>query len=437
MVANFNQFLRSRFAVIFTAITMLCVSAPALAGGPELGSSRNFWVWDLNVMPPAFRKAEATLRAQGPRTLVYVEKKLSPEQISPAYIERLETALEKSCPKGSLCPQTGVVPFEEAHFGALPNRFSAPDNRLIVLFADLGKYKDHEFDGFFNSYDQLSESEAQREKQHSNEGNIIYINGLRRDESYTNGVIAHELQHLLVFDPDSRTTKDSWLSEALAEGAMLTTGYFSDQLHVDRFAKSTGASPLVSTTYVQYGPQLLFSSFLLDFAGTGVTNLSELSRVPLAGREAVEKFFEARLSSPQSFDAIYSNFISYLFNAQSFGWSLPISWVRTPPFGITMPEITPYKTITSFPANLDGWVYPYAFVAIDLPTELTDTTTVKVEAIRPNAEGPSCARTASPLWKPVGKKRIVVYAVGCEPKSKQDVLHFRLIITDQASPVQH
>jgi hypothetical protein len=436
MLAIFHQHLRFLIAASFAGCALFSLSPCAFAG-PEIGSSREFWVWDLNVMPPAFRRAEATLRAQGKRTLIYVEKKYSAEQISPAYIERLETTLEHACPPGSLCPQEGVVPFEEAHFGALPNRFSAPDNRLVVLFADLGKYKDHEFDGFFNSYDQISEAEAQREQQHSNEGNLIYINGLRRDENYTNGVIAHELQHLLVHDPSGRSTKDSWLSETLAEGAMLTTGYFSDQAHVDRFTKSTGNSPLVSTTYVSYGPQLLFASFLLDFAGTTVTNLAELSQIQLAGREAVEKFFETRLHAPQSFDAIYSNFISYLFNAQSFSWSLPVSWARLPQFGIAVPEIAPYKTIRSFPASLEGWVYPYAFVAIDLPSELGDTTNVKVEALRPGTEGPSCARTASPLWKPVGKKRIVVYAVGCEPKSKQDVLHFRLIITDQASPVQH
>lgn len=388
-------------------------------------------------MPPGFRRATAVLQLNGSRSLIYVEKNFGSKELNPDYLLGLNKILETASPAGALISGMGVVPFEETYFGALPKK--AGEERLIVLFANLGKYKDHEFDGFFNAYDQLSEAEAQKEEQHSNEANIIYINGFRRDEAYTNGVIAHELQHLLTYDPSGDTTKDSWLSETLAEGAMLATGHFSDQLHVNQMAKSTGTAPLVSTTYVTYGVQLLFASFLLDSNLGGIWNLSELSRMPLKGRDAVESLFSQRTGNPHSFDAIYSNFVSYLFNSANYGWSLPLSWDRPSKTGISIPPIASYKTISAFPANIDGWVYPYAFVAVDLPSELPDSAKVTVDVIRPGPAQPeiaatSCARTASALWKPVGKKRIAVYAVGCEPKSKQDMLHFRLIITDQTSP---
>lgn len=425
----------------FCWLFLLGACAAAWAGTdsqPTIGSEREFWVWDLNVMPPGFRRATATLRASGPRSMVYVENAFWKKQIEPAYVERLTKLLEQASPIGAVRSEMGVVPYEESVFGPLPKRASG-DDRLIVLFANLGKYKDHEFDGFFNAYDQMTEAEAVKEEQHSNEANIIYLNGLRQNETYTNGVIAHELQHLLAHDPSGATQKDSWLSESIAEGAMLLTGHFSDQLHVNRFARNTGTSPLVSPTYVTYGPQMLFASFLLDFANSGALNLAELGRVPLHGRDAIESFFARRLGVPQTFDAIYSNFLSYVFNAQSFNWSLPLSWQRSTGFGISMPEITAYKTVQSFPSVSEGYVYPYAFVAIDLGEPIRESTVIKVEPIRPANDdniGPSagCARAASLLWKPVSRNRIAVYAVGCEAKSKADLVHFRLIITDQASP---
>jgi hypothetical protein len=408
------------------------------SAAPAIGSEKEFWVWDLNVMPPAFRRAKATLRASGDKSLIYVEDSFWQKQIKPDYLSRLKTLLEVASPQGALMPGLGVIPVEENYFGPLPKRESG-ENRLVVLFADLGKYKDHEFDGFFNSYDQLTEAAAQKEEQHSNEANIIYLNGLRRDENYTNGVISHELQHLLSFDLSGESSKDNWLSETLAEGAMLATGHFTDQPHVNQFAKNTGGSPLVSSTYVSYGPQLLFASFLMDFATQNALNLSELSHSKLKGRDAVEQLFQRRLGNPQTFDAIYSGFVSYVFNANLYAWSLPIGWDRQRTSGISVPEIASYKTFSGTPGAIDGWVYPYAFVAIDLVTELSDTAKVTVEAIRPiagdeNSKAGSCAFTASVLWKPVNKKRIAIYGVGCEPKSKADMLHFRLIIVDQASP---
>lgn len=435
-----------RFWRIFALSTLALLGASLSAvatpveSGPAIGSQREFWVWDLRVMPPGFRRTSATLRAAGERSLVYVEDLFWNTQIQPEYMERLSHLLEKESPAGSLVPERGVVPAQENVFGHLPTRVGQ-DDRLIVLFADLGKYKDHEFDGFFNAYDQQTEAEAQKEDQHSNEANIIYLNGLRGSEAYTNGVIAHELQHLLVHDPSGATQKDSWLSETLAEGAMLFTGHFSDQGHVDRFLKNTGAHPLVSPTYVSYGPQLLFSSFLIDSTTPGPGNLRDLARTPLPGRDAVEYFFESRLDLPQSFDAIFSNFISYIFSLQSYQLSLPLSWPRAQGLGISLNEITPYKTVTSPNTIIDGYVMPYAFVLIELANEIKDSTIIRVEPIRPTtaedkkeAGAGNCARTASSLWKPIDHKRIVVYGVGCEPRSKQDLLHFRLIIADQASP---
>lgn len=419
----------SRRLLLLCSVSALCACASALAASPP--EKRDFWVWNLNVMPPGNRLAHAVLKSAGNRSLIYVEDALE-SQISPEYISRLGRTLEGEAPAGALMPSQGVIPFEENLFGPLPTRISTED-RLIILFADLGKYKEHEFDGFFNVYDQVTDAEAQKEGQRSNESNIIYINGLRRDETYTNSVISHELEHLLEFSP-GKNEKDNWISETTAEGAMLLTGHFSDQLHVNKMMTNPGEFPLVSNSYVAYGPQLLFASFLIDFSPEREFNLRFLAESKLPGRTVVEQLFENRLGNPQTFDAIYSSFLSYIFAGSDDRASLPFAWARPAGTGVSIPPVTPYKVIGSFPASVDGWIYPYAFVLIELANELSPNAQVKVQSIAdptdPDAKT-SCATTASVLWKPVGKKRIAVYSVGCEPNSKKDLVHFRLSIQDR------
>ena len=411
--------------------TTLADAAP-VQSAPTL---REFWVWDLSVMPPAFRKTTATLRASGNRTLIYVEDKFFGHEITADYVTRLEYQLERSVPSGAYITDTGIVPLEERIFGPLPTKI-AKDDRLVVLFAALGQYKDVQFDGFFNLYDQLPESEAmQKYQQHSNEANVIYLNGFRKSETYTTGVIAHELQHLLA-SGTTEVSRESWLSESLAEGAMLLTGFFSDQDHVDKYLSETGKYPLVTSGYVQYGPQLLFSSFLADSlpSARDMTAIASLNRVELGGRDAVEKLYQDLTEAPLSFDAIFSNFVSYVFEQSAGGAALPNSWRHSP--AIHVLQIAPFFTYQAGSGELTGELAPYSFVAVDLAQELSPSAEIQVTRIPPspgqtNASG--CARDASVLWKPVNKTRIAIYAVGCDPGEKPEDVQFRLRILDQPS----
>lgn len=411
-------------------------------GDYRLGERKEFWVWDLRVMPPAFRRTEATVRAVGPRSYIFVENELWEKTIQPGFVDRLHRQLEWKAPTGAIDPDLGIVPLEEKVFAPLPKKMR-DDERLIVLFAELGKYKDHEFDGFFNVFDQMTEERAWREfEQHSNQANIIYINGMRGTEEYTTGVIAHELQHLLAHhaaSPTGEFAQDSWLSETLAEGAMLLSGLFTDQGHVNRFAKETGKFPLVSKSYVQYGPQLLFSSFLIDAVKGDGSSLGFLTRLEKKGREAVEFLFRKELDAPLGFDAVFSNFLTYIFEYSGGRSRLPGSWGRRQG-GLVVPEIEPFARIDQFPAQLTGQLFPYSFVAIDLAQELPPSSLVIVEPIQSVVDSPidrpparSCANSASTLWKPVSAKRIAVYAVGCEPGGAKDIVHFRLRVLDKPS----
>lgn len=435
---------RGNFALaLFAFIFLLVPRAQAdLDGDYRLGDRKEFWVWDLRVMPPAFRRTEATVRAVGPRSYIFVENELWEKNITPAFVTRLNHRLELEAPRGAL-KQTGIIPLEEELFAPLPKKIRN-DERLIVLFADLGQYKEHQFDGFFNPFDQMKEEIAWKDfEQHSNEANIIYINGLRKDEDYTSGVIAHELQHLLAHHAteDAKSfEQDAWLSEMLAEGAMLAAGYYTDQGHVNRFANDSGRQPLVSKSYVHYGPQLLFASYLIDSVRSDASALGFLTRLKKRGREAIEFLFRSKTSFPLNFDAIFSNFLTYVFQASDNQERLPSAWTHHGESGILIPGITPIARIESFPARLSHSVMPYSFVSIDLAQEIPPSAIVEVEVVPREVDAPvdqpldpNCSNTASVLWKPMGPKSIAVYAVGCEYSGPKDLVDFRLRILTKPS----
>jgi hypothetical protein len=429
------------FVFLFAALAMTIADAApaasaklaaaprsALARDQQTSASRDFWVKNAGANPATYRRARATLRAQGNRTAIYVEDKLFGKQLNSDLVSRLEWQLESAVPSGAFVNDQGLVAVEEGLVGPLPRGVHG-DGRLTILFADLGAPS---FDGLFNSFDQVTDAEAQKTQQHSNEANVIYVNGFRQSEGYTSSVIAHELEHLLT----SGTTRESWLGEALAEGTMMLSGFFTDQPRVDQYLSDSGTFPLVTPSTVQYGPQLLFASFLIDTLpsarGTAIGALSEL---PASGRDAVEQLFQKETDVPLNFDAIFSNFVSYVFTQDQGAVSLPSTWRHNP--GIKMPKVASFFTYKAGSGELTASLAPYTFVAIDLAQELSPSAIIQVQRIPPahvdETTALSCAGNASVLWKPVSKTRLAVYAVGCDPADHAETVQFRLKILDQPS----
>lgn len=395
----------------------------ALPAGADftLGEKREFWVWDLNVMPPGARRATATAQVVGTRFAIFVEDRLWGTQLETRHLNTFYQALEFRSSDWSLYPNMGIVGLEEQVFRPLQKSISG-EEKLVVLFADLGKYKDSEFDGFFNGFDRLPEQEAwEKYQQHSNELNMIYMNGLRRNETYTLGVISHELHHLLA--PEER---DLWYSEMLAEGAMLLNGYFTDQEHVNRYLQDTARFPLVTGSYVQYGPQILFAAYLMDQLPGAAGGLDELSRrSETNGRRAIEKLFTERTEVPSSFDAIYSNFLSYLFNASERAHRVPYAVSRYAAAGLYLTPIRRTGRLPAAPGSVEGAVAPYGFAIYDLDTPLSDRSNVKVERL---GESPCAEGTV--LWKPLSPKSVAVFAVGCSQQRKTEQFRYRLSVSE-------
>jgi hypothetical protein len=414
----------------FCLLAFCLVESRALAVTPPPPQARVFWVRNGGEGSglASFRKASASLRASGIRSAIYVEDKVAAPGLTPEYLARLESQLEHAAPNGAYLLNEGLISLEELLFGPLPRTYG---DSLVLLFTDLGSLT---LDGDIHDFDQLTDADAvARLATHSNEGNVIYVNGFRKTEARTGGEVARELQRLTNVGP-SGVRREPWLMDALGEGAMLLGGYFADQDRVDDYLHHSGKYPLVTTNGAQLGPQLLFSSFLLDsLPSAHGTAVGALSRLSLGGRDAVEKLYQDLTQSPLNFDAIFSNFVSYVFDRSAASTALPSSWHHNS--AIRAQSIAPYFTYKAGSGELSGELAPYSFVAVDLAQELSPTAEIHVSRAAAPAEAvPSdCAQNASILWKPVNKTRIAVYALGCDPSSPVEMVQFRLKILDQPS----
>jgi hypothetical protein len=388
----------------------------------EAGESRRFWIKTQS----GYRSANTELKAVGERSYIYVENSLWEKRISREFVERLSLALERQAPEGAILPDLGIVPLEEKLFAPLPKVISR-DDRVSVVFADISN---NQFvDGYFHPYDQVSASEAEAKGQRSNEGNVIYVNGLRRSESYTTSVIAQELQKLLSFYP-SEDTDDLWFRETMGKAAKLASGFYVDQPQLNQYAQQPSLFPLVSYSYVQQGPQLLFAAFLLDSMPDKVRGLQLLTSFSGNGRRAVEILFREISGSPLNFDVIFSKYLSYLFAGT--GRDLP-NPRRSDSAYLKLPPIRPYATIKSFPADIRGELMPYSVLVIDLPEALPATAVVQITPIRQHGAENFCSQLGTVLWKPIDLKRIAIYSVGCEHQSPFDRLQFHLRVLDKPS----
>jgi hypothetical protein len=409
--------------ICFAALMLAFVATVVDAASIENPQSRVFWVTNSSRLQ---RQTHATLQASGNRALIYVEDSLS---FSPEMISRLEWQLESAVPAGAFQTGIGLVSLEESLFGPILPTKTIADNRLIILFCESGPAPD----GAFLPIDQTSEAEAfsSSEHLHSNEANVLYLGGAQPEENAVIGIISRELQRLLAYRlrPEPR---EIWLSDSLAKGGELISGYFGEQSSIQDYLSGTGYFPLVTPNpHHQGGAQLLFASFLIDTLPQATkTALSNLSEINKSGRDAIEQLFWDLTREPTSFDAIFSNFVSYIFAQAQGESSLPTAWRHSP--GLQVPLVSPFALYYSDKGELTGSLAPYSFVAIDLDRPLSSHAQVQLTKIDPKSgsDKMNCSTNAHLLWKPVSETRIAIYAVGCDPSINTEMIRFRLKIVD-------
>jgi len=235
--------------------------------------SRDFWAWDLSIMPPRSVVVPATCILTGPHSYLYVADDQWDQTVTAEMAEAFMTTFEFASSPDALDPDLGIFGNDRIVFGDIPDALD-DDPRMYILLMDIKDYVNDEgevfsFDGYFNAYDQIPDPLVYAQTlglYHSNEVEMLYLNSRIRPvtDPYSLAVAAHELQHLIAYNYD--TSEEVWISESEAEVAMLVNGLFTDVGWVEDYA-SDPSVPLVTSFSGNYGSFLLWGMYLHEQIG--------------------------------------------------------------------------------------------------------------------------------------------------------------------------
>ena len=253
-------------------------------GFPEVGEQRDFWTYDLSVMPPENTTVPAVCRGVGAKAAIWVAEDVWGTEVEQDDVDDLLAALETSTPR---TPESGIVDNNEQLFGA-PPQFAEGDPDVTILVYDIAGYNGYEFDGFFRAedLDAFNPSCASNPQIYcSNELGMVHVTSKNLGSEYMQGVIAHEYEHLAHFGQDQ--FEENWLDESMAELAMAYSGY-EDPGNLGYFV-SHPSSALVVEPPVDYGACFLFGSYLYQLLGVdGVRGLVESTQ---SGTASIDTLF--------------------------------------------------------------------------------------------------------------------------------------------------
>ncbi len=272
----------------------------------EVGDVRDFWAWDLSIMPPDQLLVPATCRAVGDYTYVFVADEEWGTYVDQAEVDAFMTAFEDETPAGSWNPNQGIIANDIEVFGEIPDALDG-DPKIFILFFHLAGYGGYEFDGFFRSFDQYPDSYTwPMYGEHSNECEMLYLNSHIRPitDDYTLAVAAHELEHMIHWGYDEY--EESWVDESCAEAAMTVNGYYTDVGHVHSFLANPDTK-LTETEHVSYGACLLWGTYLFEqFQGLGI--LGALVADPAHGEAGVDSTL-AFIGAGATFESVFNDWV--------------------------------------------------------------------------------------------------------------------------------
>ena len=222
----------------------------------KIGDKREFWSWDLNIMPPEDVKLQTTCRGVGNNVYIFVSDDVWLVDVFQKDIEKIICTFNSTTSDASIDNDKGIYEILTKTFGQPPD--VDHDHRIYFLISQLGKYHGHNFDGYFRFLDEL-------EGKHSNNVEILFLDCENPSDDYHIGIIAHEFQHLIHWQYDQDEV--GWVGESLSEAAMILCGYYTDQNHIIRYLNNTD-SPLISKHHMSnYGACLLWGTYIYERLG--------------------------------------------------------------------------------------------------------------------------------------------------------------------------
>ena len=229
-----------------------------LADPPQVGDQLQFWVWDLSAMPPSDKQIWATCRGVSDYGYVFIEDDQWNVAMDQNDVDDILAAWDESSPVGSVDPDAGIWDIETELYGDAPDVDGWPG--VVLLYYEIGCFQGQCFDGFYRYIDQLSDP-------YSNLIDMLHLEATQSPPAgeYMLGVAAHEFNHMIQMTYD--LNEDIWLSEALAEAAMIVTGYDTDIAWLNDFVADPTISFWDDEMTVHYGAALLLGTYLYEYGG--------------------------------------------------------------------------------------------------------------------------------------------------------------------------
>jgi hypothetical protein len=251
-----------------------------------------FWINDGDATLEGDRQRPARQRLVGPHVIFYVDAEAD-AKVPQAELERLSKAFEDQ-----ILPRLGPV-FGEP---SLPEG----ERVAVVLSPWIGQAPNRKgMMGYFWPRDVLPPGGSDKDlRQHSNQRHALFISTklLEQPDVTAYGTLAHEYQHLLMFDAKSRSdgtphTEETWLDEGFAMLAMDLAGYGlpgGDKFvtgEVAAFRHDPAAYSLTDWNHnpngYSYGLSYLFTRYLVDRYGTGI--VKEIQQTPASGVDGLQQ----------------------------------------------------------------------------------------------------------------------------------------------------
>jgi len=338
-----------KLLIFFTAFACLlflsnCLFAQDRLKGAsvyKVGNKKEFWTWNLNVMPPEDVKLQATCRGVGENVYIFVSDDVWDVNIFQKDIEKIMCAFDYSTPETAIDKDKGIYEILTETFGCPPDIDN--DHRIYFLISQLGEYRGHHFDGYFRFFDEL-------EGKHSNHTEILFLDCDNPSDDYHLGIIAHEFQHLIHWEYDRKEAK--WLGESLSEIAMILCGYYTDQKHVIKYLNNTD-SPLISKRHmVDYGACLLWGTYIYE--RLGIEFLGNLVREKENGIKGFQKVLN-NMNIEDNFSSIFGDWL-----VTNYVDDNPVNDGRFRYKSISLPVTPTIKHFFSLPVLETGKVNGYA-----------------------------------------------------------------------------
>lgn len=217
----------------------------AAAQGYELGDRRGFWVH--NQEASAYFTTTAILEFSTPHAYWWIE---AGYDIPAEDLERSARRFE-----------TQTYPTNQRLFGSEPNPGVDGDPHVYIF---LGKVPGA--GGSVSGLDGLPSWVSD----HSNEHEMFYINleNAKPGNSYFDGILAHELQHMSQLAQDRN--EDTWMNEGFSEVAALVNGYETgapDRSYSAHPDTQLTDWPDMGDSYPHYGASYLFTAYFLEQHG--------------------------------------------------------------------------------------------------------------------------------------------------------------------------